>query len=162
MSARYAGDPNFGGSVSPSRVIQAVHGGLERGPRGSVTSIVQWKFAYHPSYTRVMVLRATGVLQGMMLRLTCTGRGCPFAKRATSERASCAGAARSSCSTSSSIDLSPAFSHRRLRAGSRITIRITRSNWVGKYYSFAIVAGKPPNIALSCLAPGSSRPGVGC
>ena len=145
-------------------MIQAVRGGSggSGGPRGSVTSIVQWKFAYHPSYTRVMVLRATGVLQGMMLRLACTGRGCPFAKRATSERASCADAARSSCSTSSSIDLSPAFSHRRLRAGSRITIRITRSNWVGKYYSFAIVAGKPPNIALSCLAPGSTQPGVGC
>ena len=161
ISARYAGDPNFAGSAAPSRVVQAVRGG-SGGPRGSVTSIVQWKFAYHPSYTRVMVLRATGVQEGMMLRLTCTGRGCPFAKRATSERASCAGAARSSCSTSSSIDLSPAFSHRRLRAGSRITIRITRSDWVGKYYSFAIVAGKPPNIALSCLAPGSTRPGVGC
>jgi hypothetical protein len=161
VSARYAGDPNFAGSASPARAIQAVRGGAT-GPRGAVTSIVQWKFAYHPSYTRVMVLRATGILQGMTLRLTCTGRGCPFARRATSTRASCAGVSRSSCSTSSSIDLSPAFSHRRLRAGARITIRITRRNWVGKYYSFEIVARKPPSVALSCLAPGSRLPGVGC
>ena len=80
ISARYAGDSNFSASASPSRVIQAVRGGSS-GPRGSVSAIVQWKFAYHPTYTRVMVLRATGVLQGMTLRLTCTGRGCPYAKR---------------------------------------------------------------------------------
>ena len=161
ISARYAGDSNFSGSASPSRVIQAVRGGPS-GPRGSVSAIVQWKFAYHPTYTRVMVLRATGVLQGMTLRLTCTGRGCPYAKRSTAERSSCAAGARAGCTTSSSIDLSRSFSHRRLQLGSQITIRITRPHWVGKYYSFGVVAGQPPNIALSCLAPGSSKPGVGC
>ncbi len=161
ISARYAGDSNFSGSGSPSRVIQVVRGGSS-GPRGSVSSIVQWKFAYHPTYTRVMVLRATGVLQGMKLTLTCTGRGCPYAERSTAERSSCTAGARASCTTNSSIDLSQPFSHRRLRVGSRVTIRITRRNWVGKYYSFAIVAGQPPNIGLSCLAPGSFQPGVGC
>ena len=161
ISARYAGDSNFSASASPSRVIQAVRGGSSE-PRGSVSAIVQWKFAYHPTYTRVMVLRATGVLQGMTLRLTCTGRGCPYAKRSTAERSSCAAAARAGCTTSSSIDLSRSFSHRRLQLGSQITIRITRPHWVGKYYSFGVVAGQPPNIALSCLAPGSSKPGVGC
>jgi Bacterial Ig-like domain (group 3) len=162
ISARYGGDSNFRPSTSPSRILTVVRKNSKSPMHGSVTAILLWKFFYHPSYTQVLTLRATGITNGMTLRLACQGSGCPFTRRATTERASCAGATGGTCSTSPSIDLLSRFRHRHLGVGTQITITITRRNWVGKYYSFTMMAGHAPDIALSCLAPGSSRPGIGC
>jgi hypothetical protein len=50
---------------------------------------------------------------------------------------------------------------RYLSAGTRITIRVRRSGYVGKYVRIVIRAGKAPYRRDACVIPGSSRP-VSC
>jgi hypothetical protein len=162
ISAQYLGDANFGASQSLERIVRAVNKGSVPKVAGFIGAYVQWKFAYHPTFTQVLDLRASGVGKGMTLRLACTGSTCPFKSRTTAVKSSCSAGGRTACSTSSAIDLLPYFHNAHLPPGSRVTMRITRPRWVGKYYSFTVQAGHPPEIGLSCLAPGSRNPGVGC
>ena len=43
-----------------------------------------------------------------------------------------------------------------------VEVTFTRSHWIGKDYRFTIRAGHGPRIAINCLAPGGTKPGVGC
>jgi Bacterial Ig-like domain (group 3) len=164
ISAKYQGDANFEGSTSPVRSVLA--GKNATGPvvLGFISSTLQWKFYYTPNYTQVLLLEAYGVPNASDLRLICRGGGCPFATvhSLAADAASCSGHAGHICSTGSAINLLPSFRKGHLRAGTQIILRITRPNWVGKYYSFTIRGGQPPLIDLSCLAVGRTRPGVGC
>ena len=162
ISASYTGNANFDHSRSPTRAVRVVKKGFRPGPLGSISSIVQWKFFYHPLYTQVLVLRATGLTSGSKLLVDCKGSGCPFKQRSIAPSSGCQDPGGGACLSNSTIDLLPNFHKRHLRVGSRITIRITRPNWVGKYYAFTMQRGQPPGIVVNCLAPGSSRPGVGC
>ena len=60
------------------------------------------------------------------------------------------------------MNLTSAFHNKLLRVGAKIAIMITRSGWVGKYYSFTVRARTGPRILISCIAPGRVKPGVGC
>jgi hypothetical protein len=162
ISARFLGNANFRASQSPVRTVRAVKKGSVPKVAGFIGAYVQWKFAYHPTFTQVLLLRASGVANGMTLQVACTGPSCPFKSRATAVKSSCSPGGRTACSTSSAVDLLPYFNNAHLPPGSHIAMRITRPRWVGKYYSFTIAAGHPPEIVLSCLAPGSRNPGVGC
>jgi hypothetical protein len=162
ISAVYMGDVNFDASTSPTREVRVGGKGSRPGPAGSINSIVQWKFFYHPRYTQVLLLRVSEIASGSRLLLGCAGSGCPFKRRSIIERSRCQRAGGANCSTNSTINLLPSFQRRRLRVGSQITIRITRPKWVGKYYAFKMQSGQPPGIVVNCLAPGASRPGVGC
>jgi hypothetical protein len=46
--------------------------------------------------------------------------------------------------------------------GAQIVITITRPQWIGKYYQFKVRRSHSPAIHIDCLAPGGSKPGVGC
>jgi hypothetical protein len=116
---------------------------------GFISSTLQWQFFYHPAYTQVTMLRAGDVPRGVTLLLSCAGKGCPFSSLRIP-------------GTGASVDLLPAFHRRHLAAGSEISVRMTRPNWIGKYYSFTARAGRAPAIVLSCLGVGKSQPGVGC
>jgi hypothetical protein len=58
------------------------------------------------------------------------------------------------------VNLARPFKHRHLAYGTRITVRITRSGYIGKAYVFKMGRSVQPKIG--CLAPGSSTPGKGC
>ena len=150
ISARYAGDPNFAPSRSAGRSVRIVEHASPSVVLGFVSSTLQWQFQYHRAYTLVTMLQAERVAEGMTVSLRCAGSSCPFS------RVSLPGAARSS------VDLLPQFRRRRLRPGAQITVRITRSHWIGKYYSFTVRGGRGPLIVLSCLGVGKARPGVDC
>ena len=164
ITARYGGDPNFAGSASLVRTVRA--GKNPAGPvvLGFVSSTVRWTFYYTRAYTQLRFLQVFGLGNATTVRLSCHGKGCPFTKLQASaaNSASCPAKAGSVCSTGSSVNLLPAFGKHRLATGSQITLSITRPNWIGKYHSFTIRAGQSPAIALSCLAVGGTRPGVGC
>jgi hypothetical protein len=66
------------------------------------------------------------------------------------------------CLEGGSFVITPGFTRRRLRVGTRITVDIVRPNWVGKYYRFTVRSRRAPRIQISCLAPGGSIPGQGC
>jgi hypothetical protein len=150
ISARYAGDSNFAPSTSPARSVQIVKKSSQPRVLGFISSTLEWQFFYHRTYTQVTALRADRLVKGITVQITCNGRGCPFSRRSVAAK------------TSTSINLLPAFHKRHLRVGSQITLRIMRPNWIGKYYSFTVRAGRGPLISLSCLGIGRSRPGLGC
>jgi hypothetical protein len=150
ISARYSGDANFGPSHSASRAVRIVTPSSAPLVLGFVGSTLQWQFSYHPHYTQVTTLRANQVLEGSTLVLACSGTGCPFTHLSIP-----AGGA-------SSVNLLPQFHKRHLAVGSQFTLRIIRQHWIGKYYSFTVRPGRGPQIVLSCLGVGMTRPGVGC
>jgi hypothetical protein len=150
ISARYAGDPNFAPSTSPSRGVRIVKHVSRPAVLGFVSSTLQWQFQYHRAYTRVTMLEADRLAKGMTVTLGCRGANCPF------------GRVNFPVAADAAIDLQPTFHKRRLRPGSKITVRITHSRWIGKYYSFTVRSGRGPVIVLSCLDVAQGRPGSNC
>jgi len=163
VSVSYPGDANYLGSASQSAPVTVRSISL-----GVVSSTMQWTFNVTPSYTGVLGLLIDSVSPGTNVLVRCHGRGCPFARQATTIRRSKRCVAESKgkvkCTEirSTNVDLESGFRRRRLREGAQIAIFLTRPQWIGKYYQFTIRAGAPPRIRIACLAPGSTAPGVGC
>jgi hypothetical protein len=150
VSAFYSGDANFTGSASSASSVQIVAGAAKKPTvHGALGSTLGWKIAYHPHYSELIALEAYAVPKGTSILVQCFGKGCPFAKWHLTKAAG-------------TINLLSRFRHRHLRAGVRITVRLTRRHWVGKYYSFTIRAGHAPVVRTDCLAPGAAKPGSGC
>jgi Bacterial Ig-like domain (group 3) len=149
ISALYNGDANFTGSTSSVSGVQIVNGAAKTPTvHGTLGSTLGWSIGYHPHYSELIGLEAFAVAKGTSILVECHGQGCPFAKWHVAKAAS-------------SINLLSRFRHRRLRAGTRITVRMTRRDWVGKSYSFTIRAGRAPMVRKTCLAPGGVKP-VSC
>ncbi|MGH2894598.1 MAG: Ig-like domain-containing protein, partial [Solirubrobacteraceae bacterium] len=150
ISALYTGDSNFTGSTSTASRVQIVKGAAKTPTvRGSLGATLGWRVFYHPHYTELTELEAFAVHKGTSILIQCFGKSCPFAKRHLTKAAG-------------RINLLSRFRHRRLRAGTRITVRLMRRHWVGKYYLLIIRPGRRPFTRTSCLAPGAVKPGVGC
>ena len=132
---------------------------------GSLLSLVsaEWTFQYTSTYTMVRLLVVTGVPLGSDLRVGCHGRGCPFTKRLIVVGASSGcGTNAGSCGTDRTIDLTREFHRSHLNVRTRVTVVITRPQWIGKYYEFITRASRPPYVRLGCLASGETHPGAGC
>ena len=114
ISALYEGDANFTGSGSPASSVQIVKGAA-KAPRvqGSIGSTLGWRVFYHPHYSELTELEAFAIPKGTTILVECTGKGCPFTKWRSSQGAR-------------TINLLPHFRHHRLRAGTRITVRLMR------------------------------------
>jgi hypothetical protein len=150
VSAFYSGDSNFTGSASSASSVQFVAGAAKKPTvHPSLGSTLGWKIAYHPHYSELIGLTAYAVPKGTSILVQCFGKGCPFAKWHLTKAAG-------------TINLLSRFRHRHLRAGVRITVRLTRRHWVGKYYSFTIRAGHAPVVRTDCLGPSGGKPGVSC
>jgi Invasin, domain 3 len=151
--------------TSSSGLNQTSGPGLNHTITGSLLSLVsvEWTFQYTPRYTMVRLLVVTGVPVGSSLLVGCQGRGCPFTRRLIVIGASgrCGAKARR-CGTDRTIDLTREFHRSRLHLRTRVTLAITRPQWIGKYYVFATRASRPPYVRLACLAPGETHPGAGC
>ncbi len=149
VSAFYSGDSNFTGSASSASSVQIVAGAAKNPTvHGSLGSTLGWKIAYHPHYSELIALTAYAVPKGTSILVQCFGKGCPFAKWHLTK--------------AGTINLLSRFRHRHLRAGVRITVRLTRRHWVGKYYSFTIRAGHAPVVRTDCLGPSGGKPGASC
>lgn len=72
--------------------------------------------------------------------ITCSGRGCRFSRRTYRP-----GRIR-------------ALERRLLRPGTRVTVRVTRTGFVGKYTSIVVRRGRAPRRVDRCLRPGSRKP----
>ena len=159
ISARYLGDPNFGGSSSTAKPVRAVVF-----VKGAITATMQWTFHYTPSYTQVIAMVINGAPSGATVQTQCQGGGCPFTQRsATIGRPKpCKAKQTRSCPSPGTVDLSSTFRGHNLRAGAQITIMIRRPQYVGKYYRFTVRARRQPLVRIACLALDSTKPGVGC
>lgn len=159
VTATYSGDQNFSGSSSGVRQVPVQ-------AQGVITSTFQWIFGYTPRYSRLVSLLLNGASLGTKVIFTCQGHVCPFAKLTStlSGGVRCTPTGKHHCGPHSKgpLDLAGPFHRHRLMVGTRITVEIRRSGWIGKFYSFLIRAGQGPQVRISCLAPGVSKPGVGC
>ncbi len=159
ISARYGGDANFTGSTSPSRGVEVSSPPI----RGNISATMQWTFRFTSKYTSVLQFGISGATHATVT-VGCRGGGCPFAKRTVSVPGTqrCGRRRTRVCPTHGKADLVRYFQHHRLRPGATITVLISRPSWVGKHYTFTMRARRGPAIAISCMAPGKTRPGVGC
>ena len=163
ITARYSGDPNFNGSISTPQMVSVVP--LPPNAAGIIAATMQWTFNYTPAYTKVLALVVNGLPPSATVNVTCHGRGCPLAKRlATTARTKRCETTqkKGNCPGLKTVNLTPAFQNRLLRAGTRISVKITRSGWIGKSYTFTARAGRRPAIQVACTAPGAMRPSAGC
>jgi hypothetical protein len=162
ISAHYMGDANFTGSGSATEQVSAVP--VAPSVLGAISSTMQWAFYYTPAYTQVRSLAVNGVSAGTTVLVNCRGEGCPFAHRATLEAngARCGKEPKRMCFAHGSFAITPGFGSHRLAVGTRITVEVTRPNWIGKYYGFTVRSRRGPRIQIACLASGGSVPGVGC
>ena len=163
ISVAYDGDRDFIGSASsPAQPVTVFLRVL-----GAITPTMGWGFAYAPTYTRVTALGVQGMPVGGTVGITCTGRGCPFAKRTlpvTRPRTKCRASKKHRCPVPStrSLNLQSYFGSHHVRPGSQITVALTRPSWIGKMYIFTMRLGRGPRIQIGCLAPGGTQLGVGC
>jgi hypothetical protein len=149
ISALYNGDADFTGSTSPASGVQIVKGAAKAPTvHGTLGSTLWWKVFYHPHYSELIGLEAYAVAKGTTILIKCHGEGCPFASWQVAKAAS-------------AVNLLSRFRHRHLRAGTRITVRMTRRHWVGKSYSVTIRAGQGPTVRKTCLSADGLKP-VAC
>jgi Bacterial Ig-like domain (group 3)/Invasin, domain 3 len=162
ITAGYGGDSNFVGSASPSEQVSVVPAPVS--VLGIIDATMQWSFAFAPTYTDVLSLVVNGASPGSTVLVNCHGRGCPFKKRAiaVTKTNRCGPKGERRCLTHGRVDLTPALGNHRLRVGTRIRVEIVRRGWIGRYYMFSVRSRRGPQIQIACLAPGGSRPGVGC
>jgi hypothetical protein len=95
----------------------------------------------------VLALAVKNLQAGSLVLVTCSGKGCPYAHKASSVKKS-----------GSTVNLAPRYSKRQLKPGTKITVYIVRTGWLGRYYSFKIRAKKAPQTSNGCLAVGTTKP----
>ncbi|HEV3390592.1 MAG TPA: Ig-like domain repeat protein, partial [Solirubrobacteraceae bacterium] len=150
ISAVYSGDANFAGSTSSGSSVQVVKSGAITA-LGFVKSLLRWSFFYHPTYTSVMQFVVSQIAQGTTVELQCQGNGCAFKKVLLTPR-----------HKRRSMNLLARFDHKKLKPGTRVTVRVVHPNWVGKFFSFTIRAGAAPVVSQTCIPVGKTNPGSGC
>jgi hypothetical protein len=93
--------------------------------------------AVYRKYTIFRRLTLKGVPAGAKVTVTCKGKKCP-AKRFTSRR-------------KGAIKLKK-FTKKKLRAGTKLTIRVTKEGAIGKQFVITIRKGKAPRIKVTQIA----------
>ena len=100
-----------------------------------------------PRGARISLVEVRGAPRGARVKVTCTGRGCPFATR---RRVVETGRVRLS-----NFD-------RVLVAGARIQVYVRAPGVIGRFVGFRIRAGKRPLRAERCLMPGATTEPTRC
>jgi hypothetical protein len=162
ITAAYGGDGSFSGSSSS--LAQTVT--VRKHAPPSVTTLMHWTFYYAPSYSKVLALILNSAPIGSHVTVMCHGHGCPFVKLTEAIRQAklCKATSKHHCGPQrpGAMDFVSRFRGRRLVPGAQIIVEITQPGWIGKYYSFTIIARHPPRVLIRCLPPGSTRPQVRC
>lgn len=128
-----------------------------------ISATMEWTFFYAPRYTRVLSLAVNGASHDTVV-VTCHGHGCPYRRRTmpVASTKPCGKNGSSRCPTHGDLALNRPFKKKHLAVGTKLSVAIVRSGWIGKYYVFKVRAGHAPKIAITCLAPGSSVPSGAC
>jgi alpha-tubulin suppressor-like RCC1 family protein len=142
--------------------------GLSAAVGAVIESSITYTFRYTRRYTAVGALTLHSLPPGGDVEVRCRGGGCPFtqAHAAAKSHACHSGKrckrTRSAPAGTSEVNLAGIFKGRHLHLGTRITIDITKLDWIGKSILFTTRADAVPRVQIACLAPGSTQPGQGC
>jgi len=88
------------------------------------------------------------VHKGSTLRMSCSGRGCPFKSRT-----------RKLKRTRTKVVIDHPLRRAKLRPGTRFELRVTKPGTVGAVARFTVRRGLIPARRDLCLPPGAKRPG---
>lgn len=130
-------------------------------PLGTINATMTWMFSQARKAVIIEQLTVERVPVGARVIVICTGAGCPPPHTTRAAAPRCRNASKK-CKppTVVSIPLNRGFSHRHLAQSAKITVRIVRARYIGKVFVFSL---RHPNTPLvSCLVPGSTKPGKGC
>jgi hypothetical protein len=113
--------------------------------------LVQMGGRVTPKGTRMRLIVRAPV--GATITVECDGRGCPLRRQTRLAKAN----PRSPAATTRLVRLRR-LERRRLRAGARVTVLVSRPGAIGKYSRFRVRRGRPPKRTDSCVAPGTVSP----
>ena len=117
-------------------------------------STVSYTVRFFKRYTRLVTLSVRGgVPAGATIRVTCSGRGCPFTTKAIKQRKKAA-----------TVSLTRLFNRRvrrrtvaaQLRPKARVEVRITAPSTIGRYRILTVRPNKLPKSQEGCLAAGTN------
>jgi hypothetical protein len=122
-------------------------------PFGRVRSTVRNQWAFNSSFTQARTFTVKDVPAGGVVRLKCTPpkgkkKACPFK---TKRRESVRGAKK--------MNFLSAFKKRKLPVGTKIEVRVTKKESIGRVIRFTTRSNKIPRVQTLCLAPGKKKPG---
>jgi hypothetical protein len=161
IAAHYSGDANFSGSASSSQAVK-----IQQRPTriaGALTAKTYWTDYFTPTYTRFLAMGVHKLGPGTTIVLICRGQGCPFASQSLLVAGkACRPKTRCVVEKAQVVNLVSRLRGKKLGVGTVLTVELTRPGWIGKAYVITIRSGRKPNDRIQCLAPGSTRPGVGC
>lgn len=126
-----------------------------------VAATMTWSFKSSRDYTTVRSLVLHSLPEASLVEVTCRGRGCPFGRMSFGPTISVQACralrctAKRSKSIQGGLNLTSLFKAKRLRPGSRVSVSVVKSGWVGKSFTFAIRKTREPAVKETCLAPGS-------
>ena len=154
---------NAGGSAQAASAHSAI---VAAPPPRGVPTTMAWNFEGFRSYTIVQSLVAQKVLAGSLVKVSCQGVGCPYASHTVTAVARHHGCRQKRCNVKHprplNIDLARQFRGSHLAVGSRLAVRIIKAGWIGRVYRFTMRKARQPELKIDCLAPNSTRPGIGC
>jgi hypothetical protein len=107
----------------------------------------QWVFA--PGFSRLQKLIVFTAPAGARVELRCFGRSCPRRFRRTRRR--------TARNVLQRIVLHRGLKGRKLRPGTRLRVRITAADAIGRTYTYTVKRGAPPTSRIVCRAPGETR-----
>jgi hypothetical protein len=82
---------------------------------------------------------------GATVQITCKGKKCPFKRKRITAK-------------SAVVKLVAVFKKRRMPAGTRLEIRVTKAGTIGKVVTFTLQKKKTPKRTDRCLAIGATKP----
>jgi hypothetical protein len=116
-------------------------------PFAQLDAVVSNQWVVTGGFARLTQLVVHNAPKGARVALTCRGRGCPSRKttRRTVKR------------ELQKVVLHRAFRRARLRFGTRLTLRITAPQTIGRTYTYVVRRGQLPLRTTVCRAPGRSK-----
>jgi hypothetical protein len=160
ITATYGGDATYAVATSAASTLNVTAIPV----KGDITARTSWTFRFTPTSTSVLNLTVGGLYEGSDVVVGCQGKGCPFSSEnfPVLRPKICSPRVAPTACPPNNFFLTKYFAGRRLAIGAKITILISHPDYLGKYYSFTVRARKEPVVAIACLAPNSTQPGVGC
>jgi hypothetical protein len=116
-------------------------------PFPRLDSTIGYAFGLSGNRTVFTELTVRPARAGSIVRVSCTGPGCPFKVKTSRVR-----------KDARRLNLSGLVRRARLRPGARLEVRVTKAATIGTVRRFAVRAGKRPTAAIQCLTPGAKRP----
>ncbi len=131
---------------------------------GRIVSGVDYYFdARNPKFTKVDQLVVKDLIAGSTVQVTCKGKGCRFSsKKKTFAKATAKFDARRYFNFTKKTKKKKRKIVSRLKAGTKIELRITAPNTIGKVVTFTTLKGKRPTLVVTCLPVGATTPQATC